>query len=389
MKSNPLLQLQQLGQSIWLDTLSRHLLTSGVLRRLIEEDGLRGVTSNPAIFEKAIDESHDYDEAIGALAREGKSAAEIYQALTVDDIQRAADLFRPVYDRLDGQDGFVSLEVSPHLADDTEGSIAEARRLWAAVDRPNVFIKIPATRAGLPAISQLIGEGININITLLFGLGRYREVAEAYLAGLESRAARNLPFDRVASVASFFLSRIDVLVDPMLEHLFIKYYLEMMQPGGSRADIARALQGQVAIASAKMAYQIYNGMFSSDRFRHLEARGARSQRVLWASTGTKNPAYSDVKYVEPLIGRETVNTMPLETLHAYRDHGLAAARLGEGVEEAGRILARLSELGIDLDAVTQQLEREGIEKFNQPYDRLMVMLEQKRAAAADQPRRAA
>jgi len=377
MKPNPLIQLQDFGQSVWLDNLSRHLLTSGELRRLIEEDGLRGETSNPAIFEKAIDESHDYDDAVRALAREGKSAAEIYQALTVDDIQRAADLFRPDYDRLDGRDGFVSLEVSPHLADDTAGSIAEARRLWAAVDRPNVFIKIPATRAGLPAISQLIGEGISINITLLFGLGRYSEVAEAYLAGLEARAAQGQPLERVASVASFFLSRIDVLVDPMLE--------KTIQAGGSRAEVARSLHGQVAIASAKMAYQIYKGIFSSDRFRHLEARGARSQRVLWASTGTKNPAYSDVKYIEPLIGSETVNTMPLETIDAYRDHGQPKARLEEDVAEAGRVLDRLPELGIDLGAVTQQLEREGVDKFNKPYDRLMAALEVKRTAALPQP----
>ena len=373
MKPNPLLQLQRFGQSVWLDTLSRHLLISGELRRLIEEDGLRGVTSNPAIFEKAIAESHDYDDAIRALAREGKSAAEIYRALTVEDIQRAADLFRPDYDRLDGRDGFVSLEVSPHLADDTAGSIAEARRLWAAVDRPNVFIKIPATRAGLPAISQLISEGLNINVTLLFGLGRYREVAEAYLAGLEARAAQGQPLERVASVASFFLSRIDVLVDPKLE--------KTIQEGGSRAEVARALHGQVAIASAKMAYQIYKAIFSSDRFRNLEARGARSQRVLWASTGTKNPAYSDVKYVEPLIGLETVNTMPLETIHAYRDHGKPEARLEEAVSEAGRVLDQLPSMGIDLNAVTQQLEEEGVEKFNQPYDRLMASLEKQRAAA--------
>jgi transaldolase len=381
MKPNPLLQLQQFGQSVWLDLLSRHMLMSGELRQLIEEDGLRGETSNPTIFEKAIDESHDYDDAIRALIGQGKSAAEIYQALTVEDIQRAADLFRPVYDRLDGRDGFVSLEVSPHLADDTEGSVAEARRLWAAVNRPNVFIKIPATRAGLPAISRLLGEGININITLLFGLGRYREVAEAYLAGLEARAAAGQPLERLASVASFFLSRIDVLVDPMLE--------KMIQAGGPQAETAKALHGQVAISSAKIAYQIYQEMVAGSRFRRLQERGARSQRVLWASTGTKNPAYSDVKYVEPLIGSDTINTLPLETLRAYRDHGQPALRLEEGVEEARRVLERLPELGIDLDAATQHLEREGIEKFNQPYDRLMAALEEKRAAAADHRTRAA
>jgi transaldolase len=281
----------------------------------------------------------------------------------------------------------VSLEVSPHLADDTEGSVAEARRLWAAVDRPNVFIKIPATRAGLPAISRLIGEGININITLLFGLGRYREVAEAYLEGLEARAAQGLPLDRLASVASFFLSRIDVLVDPKLE--------KTMQAGGPQAETAKAVHGQVAIACAKQAYQIYKSLFASDRYRRLEARGARSQRVLWASTGTKNPAYSDVKYVEPLIGPETINTMPLETLNAYRDHGhppaspRSCAPLEEGVAEASVVLDCLFELGIRLDEVTEQLEREGIEKFNQPYDRLIAALEEKRSAAARSLRSAA
>jgi transaldolase len=373
MKQNPLLKLQSFGQSVWLDTLSRHLLTSGGLRQLIEEDGLRGVTSNPTIFEKAIDESHDYDNEIRALAREGKSAAEIYQALTVDDIQRAADLFRPVYDRLDGRDGFVSLEVSPHLAYDTEGSIAEARRLWAAVNRTNAFIKIPATRPGLPAIAQLLGEGININITLLFGLERYREVTEAYLTGLETLAARGHSLARIASVASFFLSRIDVLVDPMLE--------QRMEAGGPQAEIARSLLGQVAIASAKVAYEIYQEVFTDDRFRALKARGARTQRVLWASTSTKNPAYSDTKYVEPLIGPDTINTMPLETIHAYRDHGHPAPRLEEGVADAHRVLDRLPDVGIDLCAVTQQLEAEGVEKFNKPYDHLMTMLEQKRASA--------
>jgi transaldolase len=243
--------------------------------------------------------------------------------------------------------------------------------------RPNIFIKIPATRAGLPAISQLIAEGINVNVTLLFGLGRYREVAEAYIAGLEARTGQGQPLDRVASVASFFLSRIDVLVDPMLE--------KAMRAGGSQAEIARSLHGRTATASAKIAYQIYKEIFSSDQFRQLVARGARSQRVLWASTGTKNPAYSDVKYVEPLIGPETVNTMPLETLPAYRDHGQPAARLEEGVAEASRVLDRLPELGIDLDAVTQQLEREGVEKFNVSYDRLMAALEKKRAAALAEP----
>jgi transaldolase len=372
MSENPLLKLQSFGQSIWLDFLSRALLASGRLKRLIEEDGLRGVTSNPAIFEKAIAGSSEYDDDIRTLARQGKSAAEIYEALTVADVQAAADLFRPVYDRLDGRDGFVSLEVSPHLAYDTEGTIAEARHLWSRLGRPNVFIKVPATKPGLPAIRQLISEGVNVNVTLLFGLPRYREVAEAYIAGLEDRAARGLPLDRVASVASFFLSRIDVLLDPVLERI--------AQEGGTKGEIARGLIGEVAIASAKVAYQIYKEIYRGERFQRLARQGARTQRLLWASTSTKNPAYSDVKYVEPLIGPDTINTMPLETLNAYRDHGNPAPRLEEGVEHAYRVLEQLAQVGIDIDQATQQLEEEGVHKFVVPFDSLMALLESKRTA---------
>jgi len=371
MPHNPLRRLQDFGQSIWLDFIKRGMLFSGELQRLIEEDGLRGVTSNPAIFEKAIAGSRDYDKAIRALALAGKSTEAIYQALTVEDVRRAADLFRPVYDRTDGRDGFVSLEVSPHLAYNTDGTIAEARRLWKALDRPNVLIKVPATREGLPAIRQLIAEGININVTLLFGLPRYREVAEVYIAGLEARAARGEPLRSVASVASFFLSRIDVLIDPMLD--------KVMQEGGS------SLKGTVAIASARKAYQIYKEIFASERFRRLADLGARTQRLLWASTSTKNPAYSDVMYVDPLIGPDTVNTLPLETLSAYREHGQPAARLEEDLREADRVLRQLSEAGIDLDALTQQLEDEGVHKFIVPFDSLMAALEAKRAAALKEP----
>jgi transaldolase len=372
MSENPLLKLQSFGQSIWLDFLSRALLASGQLKRLIGEDGLRGVTSNPAIFEKAIAGSSEYDDDVRTLARQGKSTAEIYEALTVADVQAAADLFRPVYDRLDGRDGFVSLEVSPHLAYDTEGTIAEARHLWSRLGRPNVFIKVPATKPGLPAIRQLISEGVNVNVTLLFGLPRYREVAEAYIAGLEDRAARGLPLDRVASVASFFLSRIDVLLDPVLERI--------AQEGGTKGEIARGLIGEVAIASAKVAYQIYQEIYRGERFQRLVRQGARTQRLLWASTSTKNPAYSDVKYVEPLIGPDTINTMPLETLNAYRDHGNPAPRLEEGVAHAYRVLEQLAQVGIDLDQATQQLEEEGVHKFVVPFDNLMALLESKRTA---------
>ena len=366
MKHNPLKQLEALGQSIWLDYIRRDLITSGDLRRLIEQDGLRGMTSNPAIFEKAIATSHEYDADIQDMAAQGKAALQIYEALSQRDVQSAADEFRPLYDRTDGQDGYVSLEVSPRLAHDTDGTITEARRFWTALNRPNVFIKVPATTEGLPAIQQLISDGINVNVTLLFGLPRYRQVAEAYLAGLEARAAQGKPVQHVASVASFFLSRIDAIVDPILEQL--------MAQGGIDQDAAKKVRGQVAIASAKMAYQIYKETFGRDRFRPLAQKGARGQRLLWASTGTKNPDYSDVKYVEALIGPDTVNTVPLETLNAFRDHGDPKIRLEEHVTEASWVMEQLPEMGIRIVQMTQRLEDEGVEKFNQPFDKLMESL---------------
>ena len=371
MNDNPLIKLEAFGQSIWIDFIQRGMITSGQLKQLIEEDGLRGVTSNPSIFEKAIAGSHDYDDAIRALALEGKTVDQTYDALTVQDIQRAADLFRPVYDRLDGKDGFVSLEVSPRLAHDTAGTIADARRLWVAVDRPNVMIKVPGTLEGLTAIQQLIGDGININITLLFGLPRYRQVAEAYLGGLETLAARGKPLKSVASVASFFLSRIDVLLDPTLEKL--------MATDQSKADLAKVFHGQVAIFSAKAAYQIYQEIFASERFGKLKAEGARTQRLLWASTSTKNPAYSDLKYVEALIGAETIDTIPLETLAAYREHGKPESRLTNDAVKASETLLRLREIGIDLDQATQQLEDEGVQKFVKAFDVLMNTLKDKQS----------
>ena len=378
MKENPLLKLESYGQSIWMDFIRRETIASGQLKQLIEEDGLRGVTSNPSIFEKAIAGNHDYDDAIRALALEGKNVDQIYAALTVEDIQRTADLLRPVYDRLGGSDGFVSLEVSPYLARDTVKTIAEARRLWVAVARPNVMIKVPATLEGLPAIQQLIGEGININITLLFGLPRYRQVAEAYIRGLETLAAQGKPLTSVASVASFFLSRIDVLLDPTLE--------KTMTMDTSKADLAATFHGEVAIFSAKAAYHMYKEIFESERFDKLKARGARTQRLLWASTSTKNPAYSDLKYVEALIGSDTIDTIPLETLAAYRDHGKPASCLTNDAEKAAETLRRLGEVGIDLDAATQQLEDEGIQKFIKAFDQLMNALTEKRAAAVQAPR---
>jgi transaldolase len=367
--NNPLRRLEQFGQSIWLDYIRRQMITSGELKRLIDDDGLKGMTSNPAIFEKAIAGSADYDEAIAKLVGQNKSVLDIYHDLTVEDVQMAADTFRPLYDQVDGKDGYVSLEVNPHLARNTEGTIAEARQLWAAVNRPNIMIKVPGTPEGLPAITTLIGAGINVNVTLLFGLPRYDKVAEAYIAGLEERVGKGQSPARVASVASFFLSRIDVLLDPVLE--------KMAAAGSPQAKTAKDLIGEVAIASAKLAYVIYKRHFTSDHFKALAAKGARTQRVLWASTSTKNPAYPDVKYVEPLIGPDTVNTLPPETLEAYRDHGNPASRLEEEVDHATAVLQRLPELHLDINQVTQQLEDEGIEKFNKPYDSLIKTLEAK------------
>ena len=372
-ENNPLLVLESFGQSIWLDYLQRSALENGQFKQWITQDGVSGLTSNPSIFEKAIAGSHDYDDAIQAMAQEDKSVAEIYQALTIEDIQHAADLFRPTYDRLNGGDGFVSLEVSPKLAHDTAGTIAEARQLWSAVNRPNLFIKIPGTREGLPAIQQMISEGVNINVTLLFGLPRYREVADAYLTGLETLAASGKPLEQVASVASFFLSRIDVLVDPLLEKLRSDTNPAIANPA--------ALKGRVAIASAKAAYHMYKEIFSEERYRLLGQKGARPQRLLWASTGTKNPGYSDVMYVESLIGGQTINTLPVETLDAYRDHGQPASSLEADTLEAYSVLKELGLLRIDLDALTQQLEDEGVAKFNTAFDQLMSALSEKRAAS--------
>ena len=369
MDSNPLRKLEAFGQSIWTDFIGRQMVEGGGLQRYVLNDGVSGVTSNPSIFEKAIAESHEYDGAIQELAKKGRSPEEIYDILTVEDIQHTADVLRPTFDRLEGADGFVSLEVSPKLANDTRGTIDEARRLWKKVDRPNVMIKVPGTGAGLPAIRQLIQEGINVNITLLFGLPRYRDVIEAYISGMESRAGKREPLKGVSSVASFFLSRIDVLMDPLLE--------KKAQSGTAGSEIAGALVGTTAIASAKIAYRIYGEMFSARRFQKLAGIGAKTQRLLWASTSTKNPKYPDVKYVEPLIGQNTINTVPLETLNAYRDHGRPELTLTKGVDEAALNLDQINKMGIDLDGATLQLEKEGVQKFVNAYDLLMNALRQK------------
>lgn len=365
-KKNALRELTKFGQSIWLDYTRRDLIINGELRRMIENDHLRGMTSNPSIFEKAIAGSQIYEADIQAMALDGQSPKMIYENLSQRDVQGAADEFRPVYDETDAGDGYVSLEVNPHLAHDTQGTIMEARRLWRALNRPNVFIKVPATDEGLPAIQQLISEGINVNITLLFGLLRYREVAEAYIAGIESRLNEGKSVEHVAAVASFFVSRIDTLVDPLLEKLIAQ--------GDKVGEVARMVHGQVAISSATTAYQIYKEIFQSERFAKLAARGACVQRLLWASTSTKNPDYDDLKYVESLIGSDTINTITIETLDAYRDHGEPKARLEQESEHAGWVLRHLPELGINIDQVTQQLENEGVEKFNLAFDKLMKAL---------------
>lgn len=366
---NPLLKVREYLQSIWLDKLSRQIIKNGKLKKLIEEDGLCGVTSNPAIFEEAISKSEEYQDEIRSLVMQGRSREKIYEELTIHDIQDAADLFRPVFDKAQGQDGFVSLEVSPHIAHNTEATIKEAHHLWERVNRPNVMIKVPAITESIPAIRQLISDGININITLLFGLDRYREIIEAYLSALEERIEKGRPIDTIASVASFFLSRIDVLIDPMLE--------KIASQGGPKAELAKSLTGQIAISSAKVAYRIFQESFTSDRYRDLASKGAHVQRLLWASTGTKNPAYSDIKYIEPLIGPDTINTMPDKTMDAYRDHGNPESRLEKGVDNAFKALHHLKELGIDLDEATRQLETEAVDKFIKPYDKLMQTLEGK------------
>lgn len=369
MRNNPLNQLKMFGQSIWLDYIRRDLIDGGELRRLIEEDGLRGMTSNPSIFEKAILESKDYDEDICSMALGGKGSKEIYEALSQHDVQSAADIFRPLYEKTAGSDGYVSLEVNPHLAHDANGTVQEARRLWEALDRPNVFIKIPGTVEGLTAIYQLISDGINVNVTLLFGLQRYRQVLEAYIAGLETLANQCKSVRKVASVASFFVSRIDTLVDTLLDRI--------IGEGGNNALIAEKIRGKVAIASARAAYQIYKEIFGGYRFKKLADQGALTQRLLWASTSSKNPEYSDVKYVESLIGPDTVNTATVETLNAYRNHGAPQCRLEQDVSEARWVLTQLAELGINIDNITQQLEDEGIEKFNKPFDKLIQTLAEK------------
>jgi transaldolase len=362
---NPLKELSGQGQSIWLDYIRRNLIRTGELKRLVEEDGIRGVTSNPTIFEKAIAGSTDYDDALRALhAKNPKAdARNLYEGLAIEDIQMAADVLRPVYDETGGADGYVSFEVSPHLANETQGTISEAKRLRAAVDRPNVMIKVPATPEGIPAIEELIAEAVNINVTLMFSMSHYEAVVGAYMRGLE----RCPDPAKVASVASFFVSRVDTMVDRALESL------------ATAQAQAKALLGKIAIANSKMVYHRFLQIFQSEGFVALRRRGARVQRPLWASTGTKNPAYSDVLYVENLIGAETVNTLPPETLHAFKDHGkVPGETIGDSLDDAAAALRRLKALGINLDTITEKLQQDGVAAFASSFDQLIAALEKKR-----------
>jgi transaldolase/glucose-6-phosphate isomerase len=372
---NPVKALESHGQAVWLDFLARGFVAKGDLKKLIDTDGVKGVTSNPSIFEKAIGSSDEYDGAIGAALKGGdRPVSELFEHLAIDDIQHAADVLRPVYDRLKGDDGFVSLEVSPYLATDSKGTIAEAERLWKEVDRRNLMVKVPATPEGLPAIEHLIGEGISINITLLFSQKVYVQVAEAYLAGLEKYIARGGDPSHVASVASFFVSRIDSAVDKQLD--------EKIAKANDPTEKARltALKGKIAIANAKLAYQDYKRLFSGARWDKLAAKGAKPQRLLWASTGTKNKDYSDVLYVEELIGSNTINTVPPATLDAFRDHGKLRDSLEENIDEAKRVLAELEKSGISLDAITAELVKDAVKLFADAADKLYGAVAHKRAA---------
>jgi transaldolase/glucose-6-phosphate isomerase len=373
---NRLKELDRFGQSVWLDFVRRELLTSGGLKALIANDGLKGVTSNPAIFEKAMGEGAEYREALEAASRAGESDPErIYERLAVEDIAMAADQLSEVHAATGGRDGFVSLEVSPRLAHDTAATVDAARRLWRAVDRANLMIKVPATPAGLPAIEQLIAEGINVNVTLLFAVETYREVAQAYLRGLERRLREQKAVDAIASVASFFVSRIDTKVDDRLERRIAD-----TTSTDERCQL-EALRGKAAIASARLAYAAYLEIVAGESWRALASHGARTQRLLWGSTGTKNPAYPDTLYVDELIGPDTVNTMPPATLEAFRDHGMPQDRLTGNLTEAPEVTARLAAAGVDMKAVTAQLLDDGVRLFDEAYGRLLGAIQRARRAA--------
>jgi len=372
--TNPLLQLKALGQSVWYDNIDRSQLVSGQFKRLLDEDGICGVTANPTIFEKSISSGHAYDEQINQLIREGKSTNEIYEALIIQDIRTVADILRPIYDSANRQDGLVSLEVSPDLAHDTEGTLSEVRRFWKMVDRPNLMIKIPGTPEGIPAVLQALTEGINVNITLIFSISTYRQVAEAFISALEARRTAGEDISHMASVASFFVSRVDTLVDKLLEDKV------KATSNTSEQQHLKSLEGKAAIANARLVYQDFKKIFNTPRFAALKQAGAYVQRPLWASTSTKNPAYRDVLYAEELIGPDTVDTMPLETIENFRDHGRVRLSIEDNLEEAHQVLDDLEKIGIHYDQVTKQLQDEGVEKFADSFHKLFEGIAEKRKA---------
>ena len=375
MSQNPLLRLVELGQSVWYDYIRRDLYQGPELRRLIEEDGLRGMTSNPTIFQQAIAKTELYDDDIRRLGEQGLSTAEIFEALAVEDVSRAADAFRSVYETTRADDGYVSIEVGPHLALDTAGSVDEAHRLWKRCDRPNVMVKIPGTGPGVPAIRQCLAEGVNINITLLFSVERYREVMEAYLSALEARVAAGQPVDRLRSVASFFVSRVDTNVDKKLDPIIA----DAARPERQR-QLARELRGKTGIANARLAYRAFEEVFSGERYAKLREKGASRQRPLWASTSTKDPAYPDLYYVEALIAPDSIDTMPRETFESYKDHGVPRVRIHDDLDRAQDVLDGLAELGVEESQVYEELEQEGVRKFSDSYDSLLETLAEKEKA---------
>jgi transaldolase len=369
MKKNPLQRLHDFGQSVWLDFIDREFLRSGELERRIRDDAICGMTSNPTIFEKALAEGHEYDDQIRAAAGL-LTAQELFEAIATTDVREACDIFRPIYDRTAGGDGYVSIEVSPAAAHDAGATIEEAHRLWRDVDRPNVFIKVPGTAEGAKAVRRLIADGVNVNITLLFAIEAHARVIDAYMAGLEDRERAGRPISGLASVASFFVSRVDTEVDKRLDDLIPKLSPE-------EREHAIALRGKTAIANAKLAYRLFRREFSTPRWAALRARGARVQRPLWASTSTKNPAYRDVMYVEQLIGPDTVNTMPLATIDAFKDHGVVARTVDVGLDEAERVIVDLEGLGISMRDVTDKLLIDGLATFQKSYDAVIAGLEAK------------
>ncbi len=373
MKKNPLIALKELGQSIWLDTLSRKLINSGELKRLIDEDGLSGITSNPTIFQKAISGSNEYDLSLRRLLDQGvQDEKELFLGLAFEDISTAADMLRSTYQATGGRDGFVSIEVSPDLAYDTAATVAEARRLFSTLNRKNVLVKVPGTKQGLPAIEQLTSEGVNVNVTLLFSVERYEEVIEAYLRGLEQRVSKSQPIHEITSVASFFVSRVDTLTDKLLE--------TRLSSATSKAEKERiaSLFGKAAVANAKIAYKKYKNIFSAKRFLTLKEKGGRIQRILWGSSGTKNPKYSDIKYVEELIAPDSINTLPETTLDAFKDHGQAKITISDHLTEAERVFPELKSVAIEINDVTGQLEREGVKLFSDSFFALLKEIAQKR-----------